>query len=67
MPDNRAPLIVILSFLLAACSEEPAEKPKEKGGHVWQGQVEMLNEAKRVGDEVNALQLQKEQQLNERE
>ena len=68
MPGYRDLIVLLCPFLLTACSDEPAtERPKEKSGHVWQGQTDMLNEAKRVGQEVNELQLQKEERLNQME
>ena len=56
--------IFLCSFLIAACSEQPApEKPKEKASHPWQGQVENLKEAKEVSQFVNKQQRQKEERL----
>jgi len=57
-------IIILCALLLAGCSEEPAtEKETTKKTHVWQGQVDMLNEAKSVGQEVNEMQQRKEEQL----
>lgn len=68
MPYNRALIILLCPLLLTACSDEPAtERPKGESDHIWKGQTDMLNEAKRVGQEVNELQLQKEERLNEME
>lgn len=67
MPIYRF-LIILCALLLTACSEEPAtEKTDTKQTHVWQGQVDMLNEAKGVGQEVNEMQKRKEEQLRNME
>jgi PBP1b-binding outer membrane lipoprotein LpoB len=67
MSINRF-IIILCTLLLAGCSEEPAtEKTDTKKTHVWQGQVDMLNEAKSVGQEVNEMQLQKEERMHNME
>lgn len=57
-------IILLSTLLLFACSggEEP-EEPKTKKGHIWQGQVDMLDEAKEVGAQVNEYQLRQEERL----
>ncbi|MCF6282335.1 MAG: hypothetical protein L3J28_09020 [Candidatus Polarisedimenticolaceae bacterium] len=57
-------LILILSVLvLAACSEEPATEKATKP-HLWQGQVDMLDEAKKVSQDVSKQLQERKRQLD---
>ncbi len=60
---NRTALAVLACLLLAACSDQQTEKPEEEKSHIWQGQVDMLNKAKKVGEDVNAHLRQQEERL----
>ena len=58
-------LIIILSALaLAACSEEPATGKATKP-HLWQGQVDMLDEAKSVSQDVSKQLQERKNQLDQ--
>jgi hypothetical protein len=57
-------LMIMLSVLiLVACSEEPQTGKADKP-HVWQGQVDVLDEAKKVSEDVNEMLRKQEAALD---
>lgn len=55
--------IICCILLLTACSDKAAEEPKKTTKHVWQGQVDMLDEAKAVGEQASEASRLKEERM----
>lgn len=63
MPYTRLIIICCAILLVTACSRE--EEPKKTTKHIWQGQVDMLDEAKAVGAEATEATRLKEERMRE--